>query len=227
MIKIKIGNRRYKMSKRFTIQQWQEVLALDMEDPQSWPKIMSIGFKQPYWKFHKADKDTALLGASLVINEMSKRRECKMRDLTDLRLGEFIDLDIYMLMGPEKNIDTILSIILKKPTKWADEALWAIDQYANFRISTYRQYAGLFDLNKDGEQEDLDPADWDPNKVAKGWYRVLVDLADDRLLDLDEITEQPLKKAFNFMAIRKEKALEERERQLKQKRQNDLSRNRK
>lgn len=214
------------MPKRFTITQWKEVLALDLEDNKNWAKIMSIGFNKPYYKFHNVDEDSLLLGASLVINAMGQRKECKMKDLTNLTIGEFVDLDIYLLMGPEKNIDTILDLILVKETKWADEALWAVDQYANFRISTYRQYSGLFDLNKNGVQEDMDPEDWDPQKVAKGWYRVLVDLADDRLLDLDKITEQPLKKALNFMALRKEKALEERERQLKQKRQNDLQRNR-
>ena len=226
MIKIKLNGKTYKMPKRFTIDQWQQVLQLDLEDNKNWAKIMSIAFNKPHAMFDNVDEKSLVLGVSLIINAMSQRRECKLKDLTQLTIGEFIDLDIYLLMGPEKNIDTILDLILVKGTKWADEALWAVDQLANFRMSTYRQYSGLFDLDKNGVQEDVDPEDWDPQKVAKGWYRILVDLADDSLLNLDKITEQPLKKAFNFMALRKEKALEERERQLKQKRQHDLQRNR-
>lgn len=227
MIKLKINNRRYKLKSRFTIEDWQETIKLDMEDPKSWPKILSIGFNQPYWKFHNVEEDSLILGSSLVLNHMGGRRECKMRDLTTLKLGEFIDLDICMIMGAEKHIHAILDIISVKPIKYIDEALWLVDQFANFRISTYRSYAGLFGLNKNGESEDEEDLEgWDPQKVAKGWYRVLVDLTDDDLLKLDEVTEQPLKKAFNFMALRKEKVLEENFKQLQQKRQYDLQRNR-
>lgn len=226
MIKLKINHRTYKLKKRFTLEDWQEVIKLDMEDPQNWPKIMSVGFGQPYWKFHNVEEDSLILGASLVLNAMGNRRECKMRDLTTLKLGEFIDLDIWMVMGPEKHIHSILDIISVKPIKYVDEALWLVDQFANFRISTYRSYAGLFGLNKNGEPEEEDLESWDPQKVAKGWYRVIVDLADDDLLKIDEVVEQPLKKAFNFMALRKERILEENFKQLQQKRQYDLQRNR-
>ena len=226
MIKIKLNKRTYKMPERFTILQWQEILKLDIEDSRSWPKIMSIAFNQPYYKFHDVAEESLILGSSLVINAMTQRKECKMRDLTTLTLGEFVDLDIWMVMGIEKNLKSILELISVHRVEYVDEALFLIDQYANFRVSTYRQYSGLFGLNNVGEQEEEDLENWNPQHVAKGWYRVLVDLADDDLLKLDAITEQPLKKAFNFMALRKEKILEDNFKQLQQKRQHDLQRNR-
>lgn len=225
MIKLKLNNRTYKLKERYTVEEYLEVIKLDIEDPANWPKIISIGFGQPYWKFHNVAEDSLILGSSLVLNSMSLRRECKIKDLTQLTLGEFIDLDIWIVMGIEKNLKSILDIISPQPVKWADEALWLIDQYSNFRMSTYRSYSGLFGLNEQGESDEDEQA-WDPQYVAKGWYRVLVDLADDDILKLDAITEQPLKKAFNFMALRKEKILEENFKQLQIKRQHDLQRNR-
>ena len=198
-----------------------------MEDPKSWPQILAIALDQRVAKFMRVDEDSLILGASLIINEMSKRKVGKHIDFTQISIGKFVDLDIWLVSGAEKHIDEILDTLCEEPIKYIDEALWMIDQYSNFRISTYRSYAGLFGLNDRGEQEDIDPEEWEPQKIAKGWYKVLVDLADNKILDLDEITDQPLYKALTFMSLRKERALEEQQRQLKQKRQHELSRNRK
>jgi hypothetical protein len=198
-----------------------------MEDPRSWPKILAIALDQRVAKFMKVDEDSLILGASLIINEMSKRKVGKHIDFTQISIGKFVDLDIWLVSGTEKHIDEILDTLCEEPIKYIDEALWLVDQYSNFRISTYRSYAGLFGLNDRMEQEDVDPEEWEPQKIAKGWYKVLVDLADNKILDLDQITDQPLYKALTFMSLRKERALEEQQRQLKQKRQHELSRNRK
>lgn len=227
MIKLKLNHRTYKLPNRYTIDQWKAVLRLDMEDPRSWPKILAIALDQRVAKFMKVDEDSLILGASLIINEMSKRKVGKHIDFTQISIGKFVDLDIWLVSGTEKHIDEILDTLCEEPIKYIDEALWLVDQYSNFRISTYRSYAGLFGLNDRMEQEDIDPEEWEPQKIAKGWYKVLVDLADNKILDLDQITDQPLYKALTFMSLRKERALEEQQRQLKQKRQHELSRNRK
>lgn len=227
MIKLKLNYRTYKLPERYTIDQWKQVVKLDMEDPKSWPHVLAIALNQKVAKFYNCNEDSLILGASLVINEMSKRRVGKHIDFTKISIGQFVDLDIWMVGGMEKNIDQLIETLSKEPLKWIDEALYIIDEYANFRISTYRSYAGLFGINeKTGEQDEVDPDDWNPNKIAAGWYKVLVDLADNDLLRLDPITEEPLYKALTFMSLRKERALEEQQRQSKQKRQHDLSRNR-
>jgi hypothetical protein len=84
----------------------------------------------------------------------------------------------------------------------------------------------LFGINSNGEQEvDEDDLDaFDPKKIAKGWYKVLIDLADNDIQKIDYVTEQPLKKVLNFMAHRKEKQLEENFRLMQQKRQMDANR---
>tara|TARA_R110000796_G_scaffold61179_8_gene141745 strand:- start:1175 stop:1858 length:684 start_codon:yes stop_codon:yes gene_type:complete len=227
MIKLKLKHRTYKIPERFTIKQWDQIVRLDMEDPKSYQIIMAVALNEKVAKFHGVDEDSLILGASLIINEMRKRKKVESKDFTKITIGEFVDLDIWMVKGTEKHMEDILGLLQKEPIKYIDEALWLVDQYANFRISTYRSYAGLFGINDKGEQEDIDPEEWDPNKIAKGWYKVLVDLADNDILRLDPITEQPLYKALTFMSLRKERLLEEQQRQLKQKRKNELSRNRK
>ena len=227
MIKLKLNHRTFKLPTRYTIAQWKEVVRMDMEEPSNWPKIIGVALNRHWYEFAKCDEDSLILGCSLILHEMSKRRVSKHKDFTKISIGEFVDLDIWMVKGSEKHIDEILETISINPIKYIDEALWMIDQYANFRISTYRSYGALFGINDKGVQEDVDQEDYDANKIAKGWYKVLVDLADNDLLKLDPVTEQPLYKALTFMSLRKERMLEEQQRQLNQRRQHELSRNRK
>ena len=53
-----------------------------------------------------------------------------------------------------------------------------------------------------------------------------MNIAKEDILNIDRVTEQPLKKALNFMALQKEKAVEENLRKQKLKREYDLQRNR-
>jgi len=226
MIKLKLNNRTYKLPKRYTIEQWKAVVKLDLEDPKSWPIILGTALGCRPTKFWNCREDSLILGASLVLHEMSKRRALKHIDFTTITIGEFIDLDIWLVGGAEKHIDEILGILAGGPIKYIDEALWIIDNYANFRVSTYRSYAGLFGINESG-LDGVDVEEYpDPKSVQTGWYRVLVDLADDDILRLDQITEQPLYKTLTFMSLRKERALKEQQ-QLNKKQRNDISRHRK
>ena len=157
---------------------------------------------------------------------MNQRKEHKVRDFNDILFGEFVDLDVYITMGIEKNITQILETLTpegKEVTQWADEAMWLIDRYTQFRVFTYRQYAGLFGINKNGKQEFEDEEEeleaHDPKKVAKGWYKIIVSLADNDLQKMDYVTDEPLKKVLNFMAHRKEIQHEENFKQLQQNRQ--------
>ena len=72
----------------------------------------------------------------------------------------------------------------------------------------------------------LDEGRPDPMQVARSWYKVIVSLANRNILNMDAVTDQPLKKALNFMALQKEEALEEQQKQLQQKRKYDLQRTR-
>ena len=227
MIKIKLNNIRYKIKTRFTVEDWVALNRMDTEAPANWPKIMSIGFNQSYAKFYNISEDSMILGVGIVLAQSNNRKECKHRDFTTLSIGEFIDLDIWLVDGIEKHLDAILGVISTKTIKYIDEALYVLDQYIKFRNSTYRAYAGLFGLDENAEEMVDEDEMVDTRKVAKGWYRVIVDLADNQLLQLDKITDEPLYKTLTFLSLRKERALEEQRQQLKLKQAHDISRNRK
>jgi hypothetical protein len=96
--------------------------------------------------------------------------------------------------------------ILEVDTPWANEALASLDQYIKWRGTIYKQYAQLFDLNGT-DSELIDVTDFDPKDVSRGWYKVIVELAGDDILKMDQITEEPLHKVLTFLQIKKEKAV--------------------
>ena len=85
---------------------------------------------------------------------------------------------------------------------------------------------GLTDKDLDEAEITGDTEVKDKLLIARSWYKVIVSLAQDNILNIDEVTEQPLKKVLNFMALQKEKVLEENEAKLKQRRHYDLQRTR-
>lgn len=224
MVKITIENKKYTLPERLTVKQWRQLVNFDYANTEHWPKIIAVLLNEDVEILKRCTLDSLTLAIAFTVECMNRRKEFVVRDFNDILFGEFIDLDIYMVMGVEKHLEQIVEI-LSEGTEWADEAMWLVDQYSLFRVHTYRQYAVLFGINDKLEQDEDDELEkWDSKKIAKGWYRVITDLAQEDILKIDLITDQPLKKALNFMAYKKEKQLEENFRLMQQKRQNDLAR---
>ena len=229
MVKLTIKGKPYFLPERLTVDQWKRLLPFDYQSVEAWPHIMGTLLETDHNEFKQATIESLTLAVSFVIALMNARVEGQIKDFTKMTFGEFVDLDIAVSAGIEKHVDLMTEILTGLTTDeiiWSDQALWAIDQFQRFRVHTYRQYSGLFGLNEPQFDEDEDETP-DPNKIAKGWYRIIVDLAHNDVLKLDEVTDQPLKKILNFMALKKEKQIEENFKQLEQKRKYDLSRNRK
>ena len=125
-----------------------------------------------------------------------------------LKFGQFVDLDCFLALGVEKNILQILEI-LEVSTPWADEALAVIDQYVKWRSSIYKQYSDLFGLNQKTGLPTDDGEMYNPKEVARGWYLVIVDLAKENILNIDDVTEEPLQKTLTFLQIQKEQKIKE------------------
>ena len=225
MVKININDKQYEIPERLTIEQYHNLLQFDWQDPKLYPIMVSQLIKAPLPLLAKAPKKSLELAVSFVISIMNKRTKCEMIDLEGMTFGQFVDLDVYLSQGLDKRFKDITDVLTT--AKWADEAMYAIDQYAKFRLYTYRQYKVLFGIrDEDLEAAKDDPINPDKMHVARSWYKVIVSLAMDNILNLDAVTEQPLKKTLNFMALQKERALEEQQKQLEQKRKYDLQRNR-
>lgn len=227
MAQININNQSYEIPERFTIEQYQKAMAFDWEDSKYYAHIVSQLTGAPIALLQQANEESMALAVALIVHGMNQRTKCKITDLSELTFGQFVDLDVWISLGVDKHLEDMANI-LSPDAKWADEAMWAVDEFAKFRTFTYRQYKTLFnitdkDLEEAKEKLDLRP---DPMQVARSWYRVIVGLAKEDILNIDAVTNEPLKKALNFMALQKEKVLEEQQRQLQQKRQYDLQRTR-
>lgn len=225
MVTININNKAYKLPERLTVEQYHSMLQFDWEDPTFYPKIVGTLIGCNPLKLVNAPRESMVLAISFIVKSMNERKECKTIDMQAMTFGQFVDLDVYLSLGLEKHFKDIIELIAPK-AKWADEAMWAIERFAHFRTYTYRQYKTLFGLTDKELDEAEHKADIDKMQVARSWYKVIVSLANDNILNIDEVTEQPLKKVLNFMALQKEKVLEENQRQLQQKRQYDLQRTR-
>ncbi len=224
-IKININDKQFAIPDRLTVAEYSKAIQFDWSDPKYYPMIISQLTGAPLPLMSKANDEILHLGMGFVVKSMNDRKECKMLDLEGLTFGQWVDLDVYLTGGLDTNIEKIIAI-LTPDAKWADEAMWAIDQYAAFRTYIYRQYSVLFGINEKQTFDELEPEDKDRQANARAWYKIIVGLANGDILKLDAVTEQPLKKTLNFMSLQKEQQLEENQRKLKERRQYDLQRNR-
>ena len=194
----------YQFPERLTIEQWQHIMQWDFTIQSNWPKIIAYVTDIPQSLLERGNEEALELGAALIVQQCNARQQTKMKPVNELNFGEFVDLDCWMAIGVTKHLRDIATMLVPN-TDWADEALWAIEQWSNYRTGVFRQYAELFGLNEVDDDDIESPVNVDKLAVARNWYKIIVDLANDDVLKIDEITEQPLIKIFNFMALRKEK----------------------
>ena len=222
---INVNDIAYPFKERLTIEDWQTLAAYNFNDEKSYPYIIHHVTGAPITELVAADTAALQLPVALVLELMDRRTEIKGKHVDKINFGEFVDIDVYINMGLEKHVRDICNILLVN-TDWADEALYAVSEYDKYRTYIYRQYRTLFGLDDRNFEGEVEVDEVDRAAVAKNWYRIIVSLANDDLTKIDEITNQPLKKVLNFMALQKENRLEEERKQLQQRRQYDLQTNR-
>lgn len=225
--KLHINDDSYEIPTRLTIDQYEMLLSFDWQDPQWYPVIVSKLIGAPVDAMSKAPEDALVLAMSLIIELMNRREEIDMLDLSDIKFGQFVDLDVWLTMGLDKNFKDVVNLLCPS-AKYSDQAMWAIEKFAEFRIYTYRQYRVLFGLSEYEIEDAIEKGDVPTDKlhVARSWYKVIVTLAGDNLLNIDSVTDEPLKKALNFMSYQKERVLEAQEKQRESNRKYDLLRHR-
>lgn len=226
MIKIKVDETDYSI-KPLTVELWMECMKWDPKEGVNWAKIISIVTGAPLEDVRLASMNEQHIVVTMIVLNWQERKPVKMTLPNGITFGEFIDLEVHLHHGLEHSLPRVLEI-LGVETQLSSEGLWAAEKYVEFRDNIYKQYAGLFGLSDPADWEDPEDPQTPPTKevIARGWYSVLLELSDWNLLQIDQIVEEPLKKVLNFMAAKKQRALEEREQQLKKQRQNELQRNR-
>mgnify|MGYP003675327357 FL=1 len=206
-VTVNINDKKWEIPTRVTIEEWRDLQQWEFTNQAHWPWIVSTISSFDAREFDNADPDSMQLFIGFLIAACNKRTLKVQPDFNQLKFGQFVDLDCFLALGVEKNIAQILEI-LEVDTPWADEALAVIDQYLKWRATIYKQYSQLFGLNnKDGLPNDDEF--YDPKEVARGWYMVIMELADNNILRMDEVTEEPLQKTLTFLQIQKELKIKE------------------
>ena len=206
-VTVNINDKKWEIPTRVTIEEWKDLQQWEFTNQAHWPWIVSTISSFDAREFDNADPDSMQLFIGFLIAACNKRTLKVQPDFNQLKFGQFVDLDCFLALGVEKNITQILEI-LEVDTPWADEALAVIDQYLKWRATIYKQYSQLFGLNnKEGLPNDDEF--YDPKEVARGWYMVIMELADNNILRMDEVTEEPLQKTLTFLQIQKEIKIKE------------------
>ena len=206
-VTVNINDKKWEIPTRVTIEEWKDLQQWEFTNQAHWPWIVSTISSFDAREFDNADPDSMQLFIGFLIAACNKRTLKVQPDFNQLKFGQFVDLDCFLALGVEKNIAQILEI-LGVDTPWADEALAVIDQYLKWRATIYKQYSQLFGLNnKEGLPNDDEF--YDPKEVARGWYMVIMELADNNILRMDEVTEEPLQKTLTFLQIQKEIKIKE------------------
>ena len=206
-VTVNINDKKWEIPTRVTIEEWKDLQQWEFTNQAHWPWIVSTISSFDAREFDNADPDSMQLFIGFLIAACNKRTLKVQPDFNELKFGQFVDLDCFLALGVEKNIAQILEI-LEVDTPWADEALAVIDQYLKWRATIYKQYSQLFGLNnKEGLPNDDEM--YDPKEVARGWYMVIMELADNNILRMDEVTEEPLQKTLTFLQIQKEIKIKE------------------
>ena len=204
-ITVNINSTKWVIPERLTIDEWQTLQQWEFENQAHWPWIINAISNIPVTEFNGADPDSMQLFIGFLISAMNLRTLKHQPKLDAMKFGQFVDLDCYVSLGIEKHITDIMKV-LEIDTPWANEALASVEQYIKWRSSIYKQYAQLFNLDG-SDNEFVDDTDFDPKEVSRGWYKVIVELAGEDILKMDQITEEPLHKVLTFLQIKKEKAL--------------------
>ena len=175
----------------------------DFERESHWPKILAAATGAPLEALEEVAEESLEIGIVFVAAVLNQRRQTEIKDFDTIKFGEWIDLDVYLNYGADKHLQEILDI-LSPETTMADEALWVIEKYNTWRVFIYKSYATLFGINVLRDSEDEEPQE-KPKDIARSWYDVIVTMANEDILNMDAVTELPLKQALNFMAWKKEK----------------------
>ena len=220
MVTLKVNKTRYTLDGDPSVAQWQELMKWDFESHVHWPYIIQSVTGLEFYVIRDMDHEQQKLAVTMIAYSISERKQVELPDFEALTLGQFVDLEYLLAHGTEKSIIQILHK-LEADTDRAQEALYIVENYMKWRTNIFKRYKSLFGIDEvadsDGPTKPRTPV-----QVASDWYRVIVDLANDDVLKVKEITGLGVKEAFNFMAVRKEKQLAELNALKQQKRQYDL-----
>ena len=226
--KVTIGGKEYEIPKSYTLGHWASINQWKLDDPSDWPFMCAaaLKIKNPgiVMQMRQDDPKQFEFLLALVLSGIRAKTQAQnqkvagysMIDLEGMNLGTWMDLDILASDG--KSMDKLFARLFEMPLEEAQElplndALPSLTLYQDWRTSVYRAYAKLFDYNVNNDEDDNTSggsSEGSSLTPAHAWYETLMVVCDGKFENINYATQQPFRAAFNFLAWKKTKMLEER-----------------
>lgn len=215
MYSLQIGDKKYQLDQEWNVNTWLQLHKWNPEEQWQWPKMIEIASGAPAQLVAELDYDIQHEAILIVTGNMipswaqlqTKIGSYKLLNIEDLTIGQFIDLEVALARGLEKNLDWLVSVLYDCPKRdvltWNYEwAFAALQTWFVHRKKLLEEYASLFEF------EDQDERDQDLPKVdpAHNWYDMLMVLADEEFLNISQVVDRPVYEALNFLSWKKDQA---------------------
>ena len=213
---INIDDKEYTVPEFYTVEHWTRMNQYNMQDRDEWMYIIATAIGAPLAGLKEQDPEMmefmlTIVFTSLQVLGSELRFEIdghKLLDLEKLTIGKFIDLDV--MAAERSTFDKLAAALYDMPiekvrTMDVKYVFPAVQYYLKWRRSVYQSYKTLFDYNEEetGETEDtgLTP--------AHAWYETIMVLCSGTFTDIDYATRRPFREAFNYLAWKKTKMIQE------------------
>ncbi len=221
---LNIGDEHYSIPDYYTLGQWSKMNQWDTKDPNDWVFLVAdaLGVKTPglIMQLKEEDQEQFEFLFSITLSALylepgkfnNSVRDRKMLELENITLGTFVDLDI--LASENKKQDQLFSKLFSMPLEEAkelpiQEALPALQMYTNWRRSVYRSYATLFGYKDYNQMDEGTPERKSNMTPAHAWYEAIMVLCAGSYRDIENVVNRPFRKAFNFLAWKNTKMVEQ------------------
>jgi hypothetical protein len=209
MPQLVIDSIEYNVPTDFTLGQWKELQKWSANEN----KILSIAFGFPLSSAERIPDKTKHLALSLIVATMYPQwkqinKEVnggKLLNFDTIKLGQFIDLEVYVGRDYTKHINQIVELLYQAPVddSWLIGDIWGgLESYFKWRITLYNAYKNLFGIQNDL----LEEAEYSQDSkidVAHVWYDTIMILADNKFLNIDAVMDKTLIEALNYLAWNK------------------------
>ena len=219
--KLHIDDKVYEVPTKLTIRQFKELGSWDINVQENWGKVLSIVMNVPYHEVLLIPEKTIELAIVFLIDKIYPDvPPNKKIDTNNVDVGLFVDMEVYISGGIQKNIYEIIERLYGiTPTddEYLEEYYGGIKYYLNWRLNIFNSYRKLFGLDDEFSKNDIELEEKiDP---AYNWYQFIMVLCNEDFLKIEEVVNKPIIEALNFLSYKKDKAEEEK------KRVNELYRN--
>lgn len=211
-----INNNTYSVPDDFTLDKWKQLARFDVSSEFSWAYILKEAMNIPDDEIDIIPDKTKSVGVIIIYNvlypnEWEVNKEVnghKLINFDNITLGDFIDLEVLFNKGLRKSIDDISKKLyqMDDTTDITLKQVWgAIQSYIKYRETIFKSYSRLFGIDEENDIKE------EVKKISPEymWYDLIMVLADEKFLNIQEVVKHNVKECFNFLAWKKDKFEEE------------------